>query len=245
MYSFGSGVLIGTRTDIVNATPVNFGLVQEVSIEEAASVKELYGQYQHPIAIARGTMKTTGKAKVARISGLAFASLFYGVTPSAGQLATAFAEAATVPAATPYTVTPANSVTFVDDSGPVYAATGLPLTRVASAPIVGQYTLSGGVYTFAAADAGKAVLLTYTYQIAASGQKFAVTNALTGTTPTFQAQFYTTFQGQAVSLKLNNCTSSKLSLHTKLEDFVIPEFDFSCFADATGTVMTWSFAEAS
>lgn len=245
MYSFGSGVLIGTRTDIVNATPVNFGLVQEVTIEEAASVKELRGQYQHPIAIARGSVKTTGKAKVARISGLAFASLFYGVAPLAGQLATAFAEAATVPATSPYNVTPANSATLADDAGPVYAATGLPLTKVASAPTVGQYTLSGGTYSFAAADAGKAVLLTYTYQIAASGQKFAVTNQLMGTTPTFQAQFYTTYQGQAVSLKFNNCTSSKLMLQTKLEDFVVPEFDFSCFADATGTVMTWSFAEAS
>ena len=245
MYSFGSGVLIGTRTDIANATPVNFGLVQEVTLNEAASVKELYGQFQHPVAIARGTIKTTGKAKVARISGLALASLFYGVTPTAGQLATAFAEAAAVPLAGPYTVTAANSTTFADDCGLVYAATGLPLTRVATAPTVGQYTLAAGVYTFASADAGKAILLTYTYQISATGQKFAVTNQLLGVTPTFQAQFYTTFQGQAVSLKLNNCTSSKLAFQTKLEDFVLPEFDFSCFADATGTVMTWSFAEAS
>jgi hypothetical protein len=245
MYSFGSGVLIGTRTDIVNATPVNFGLVQEVTIEEAASVKELYGQFQHPVAIARGTIKTTGKAKVARISGLAFASLFYGVTPVAGQVATAFAEAAIVPAVSPYNVTPANSATLGDDAGLLYAATGLPLTKVASAPLVGQYTLAAGIYTLSAADAGKALLLNYTYAIPTTGQKFAVTNLLTGATPTFAAQFYTTFQGQAVSLKLNMCTASKLSLQTKLEDFVIPEFDFSCFADATGTVMTWSFAEAS
>ena len=245
MYSFGSGVLIGTRTDIVGATPVNFGLVQEVTIEEAASVKELYGQFQHPVAIARGTIKTTGKAKVARISGLAFASLFYGITPAAGQVATAFAEVATAPSASPYTVTPANSATFGDDAGIVYAATGLPLVKVASAPTVGQYMLAAGVYTLSAADAGKALLLNYTYAVAAAGQKFAVTNQLVGTTPTFQAQFFTTFQGQAVSLKLNNCTSSKLSLQTKLEDFVVPEFDFSCFADASGTVMTWSFAEAS
>ncbi len=245
MYSFGSGVLIGTRTDIVNATPINFGLVQEVTIDESASVKELYGQYQHPLAVARGTIKTTGKAKVARISGLAFASLFYGATPVAGQLATAFAEAASVPSATPYVVTPANSASFVDDAGVIYAATGLPFVKVAGAPAVGQYSLSAGVYTFAAADAGKAVLLSYTYTIAVGGQRFPVVNQLTGTTPTFQAQFFTTFQGQAVSLKLNACTSSKLSLQTKMEDFVVPEFDFSCFADATGTVMTWSFAEAS
>ncbi len=245
MYSFGSGVLIGTRTDVANATPINFGLVQEVTIEEAASVKELYGQFQHPIAIARGTMKTTGKAKVARISGLAFASLFYGAQPQAGQLATAFAEVAGVPAAAPYAVTPANGASFVDDAGVIYAATGLPLVKVAASPVAGQYALAAGVYSFAAADAGKPLLLNYTYTVATSGQRFAVTNQLTGTTPTFQAQFFTTFQGQAVSLKLNACTASKLSLQTKLEDFVIPEFDFSCFADPTGTVMTWSFAEAS
>ena len=245
MYSFGSGVLIGTRTDVLNATPVNFGLVQEVTIEESATVKELYGQFQHPIAIARGTVKTTGKAKVARISGLSFANLFYGVQPQAGQLATAFAEAATVPAASPFTVVPANGASFADDLGVLYAATGLPLARVAGAPSAGQYGLAAGAYTLAAADAGKALLLNYTYQLAGSGQSFPVMNQLTGTTPTFAAQFFTTFNGQAVSLKLRACTSSKLSFGTKLEDFVVPEFDFSCFADATGTVMSWSFSEAS
>ena len=133
MYSFGSGVLFGTRTDIANATPVNFGLVQEVTIEETASIKELTGQYQRPVAMARGTIKTTGKAKVARISGLAFASLFYGVTPTTGQLATSFAEAAAVPGASPYTVSVVNASTWVKDLGVLYAATGLPLLQVASA----------------------------------------------------------------------------------------------------------------
>ncbi|WOJ88055.1 hypothetical protein RZS28_09310 [Methylocapsa polymorpha] len=245
MYSFGSGVLLGTRTDIANATPVNFGLVQEVTIEETATIKELYGQYQRPLAAARGTIKTTGKAKVARISGLAFANLFYGVAPSAGQIATSFAEAGAVAAATPFTMTVANATTFVDDDGVLYAATGLPLTKVASSPAAGQYSIASGVYTFNSADAGKAVLTSYTYTVSGSGQKFTVANQLLGTTPTFQAVFYTSFQGQAVSLKLNNCASTKLSFQTKLEDYVMPEFDFLCLADAAGNVMTWSFAEAS
>lgn len=245
MYSFGSGVLIGTRTDITNATPVNFGLVQEVTIDQSATLKEIHGQFQYPLAGARGTIKTTGKAKVARISGLVFANLYYGISPAAGQLATSFAEAGTIPASTPYVVTVANAAAFADDDGIVYAATGLPLTKVAANPVQGQYSVAAGVYTFNAADAGLSVLTTYTYTISGSGQKIAVTNPLIGTTPTFQAQFYTTFQGQAVSLKLNNCVSSKLSFGTKLEDFAMPEFDFSCFADAAGNVMTWSFAEAS
>ncbi len=245
MYSFGSGVLIGTRTDIANATPVNFGLVQEVTLDETAGVKELYGQYQRPLAIARGTIKTTGKAKVARISGLAFANVYFGVAPVAGQTATAFAEAGTVEASSPYVVTAANAATFVADQGVVYAASGLPLTKVAASPIVGQYSVAAGAYTFNASDAGHAVLLTYTYTLASSGQKLTISNQLLGTTPTFQALFYTSFLGQSVTLMLNNCTSSKLSFGTKLEDFVMPEFAFSCFPDAGGNVMTWSFSEAS
>jgi len=245
MYSFGSGVLIGTRTDIANATPVNFGLVQEVTLDETASVKELFGQFQRPLALARGTIKTSGKAKVARISGLAFANLYYGATPVAGQTATSFAEAGTVAASSPYVVTVANAATFVGDEGVVYAASGLPLTKVATSPAAGQYSVAAGVYTFDATDAGKAVLVTYTYTLTTGGQKFTIANQLLGTTPTFQALFYTTFQGQSVTLSLNNCTSSKLSFGTKLEDFVLPEFDFACFPDASGNVMTWSFSEAS
>ncbi len=244
MYSFGSGVLIGTRTDIPNATPVNFGLVQEVTIDESATVKELYGQFQRPVAIARGTIKTTGKAKAAQISGLAFASLYYGVTPMAGQLMTAFGEAAAVPSASTYTRAVANAAGFVDDLGVLNAATGLPFVKVASAPAAGQYSVAAGTYTFAAADAGKAVLITYTYTLAGSGQRFTVTNQLLGTTPTFACQFYTTFQGQAVNVRFANCTSSKLGFSTKLEDFVMPEFDFSVFADASGNVATWSFGDA-
>ncbi len=245
MYSFGSGVLIGTRTDIANATPVNFGLVQDVTINQTANFKTIHGQYSYPLAGGRGMIKTTGKARVARISGLAFANLFYGVTPATGQIATAFAEAGTVPAVTPFTITVANSATFVDDNGVVYAATGLPFKKVASAPILGQYSVAAGVYTFAAVDASAAVLITYTYTIAASGQKLVITNPLLGTTPTFSALFYTTFQNQPTTLKLNACSCSQLNFGTKLEDFNIPEFDFECFADAANNVMTWSFSEIS
>lgn len=244
MFVFGSGVLIGTRTDVVNATPINFGLLQDITIDESATTKSLMGQYQRPIAIARGGIKSTGKAKVARISGLAFANLFYGVPLTQGQIATAFAEAAVIPA-TPYEATVLNSTSFVDDGGVTYAATGLPLTLTASSPAVGQYSVAAGLYTFSAADAGKAVLINYTYAVSASGQKFTVANELLGTTPTFKAKFYTSFQGNPVSLQINNCVSSKFGFGTKLEDFTLPEFDFEFFADAANNVMTWSFGEAS
>lgn len=245
MFSFGSGVLLGTRTDVANATPVNFGLVQEVQLDLQFTAKELYGQYQFPVAIARGQAKASGKAKMAQVSGLAFNNLFFGASLAAGQLATAYGEAQSVPASTPFTISVANAAAWQDDYGVVFAATGLPLSKVASAPATGQYSVAAGVYTFNTADAGKAVLISYTYTVASSGQQLTLSNPLLGTTPTFQAQLYTSFQGKPVNVKLFNCVSSKLAFATKLEDFVIPELDFDIFANAAGNVLQWSFAEVS
>jgi len=60
-----------------------------------------------------------------------------------------------VPAAPgPYTVTPTDYGYAMVDQGVTYTVAGTALTKVGSAPAVGQYTFSAGVYTFAAADAG-------------------------------------------------------------------------------------------
>jgi hypothetical protein len=245
IFEFGSGVLLGVRTDVANATPVNFGLIQDCQLDLSFATKELYGQFQFPVAVARGQAKMTGKAKMAQISGLAFNSLFFGQTMAAGQLATSFGEAHAVPAATPFTLTVTSSATFVDDYGVLYAATGLPLTKVASAPAQGQYSVAAGVYTFASGDAGAAILVSYTFTVAASGQQLTYANPLIGTTPTFQAQLFQSFQGKPVNIKLFNCVSAKLAYATKLEDFTVPELDFVIFANAAGNVFEWSFAEAS
>lgn len=249
MFSFGSGVLQGFRTDVATQTPINFGLIQECSLDLAFDTKELYGQSQFPVAIARGKAKFGGKAKMARISGLALGTLFFGITPVAGQVATSFGEGPTAVPATPFTITPANAATFVDDLGVVNSATGLPFSKVASGPTAGQYSVNAttGVYTFASADnvSGISVLISYTYTIAGTGEKIVITNQLLGTTPTFQANLFTTFQSKAMNFKLPNCVSSKLVMATKLDDFVLPDFDFSIFADAGGAVGTWSFAETS
>ncbi len=72
-------------------------------------------------------------------------------------------EAASVPAAPgPYTVTAAAPFgPWASDAGVVYAS-GAALAAVAgNNPAAGQYNVSAGIYTFAAADAGAAVLLSY------------------------------------------------------------------------------------
>jgi hypothetical protein len=94
---FGPGSLYITRNDIPNQTPVNIGYAQEFSYDEAAETKELYGQNQYPLVIARGTIKATGKAKAATVSGLAINAAFNGQTFQAGQLLMALAEPQTVP----------------------------------------------------------------------------------------------------------------------------------------------------
>lgn len=249
MFFFGSGVLQGFRTDVANSTPVNFGLVQEVQFDLSLTSKELYGQNQFPVAVARGTAKLTGKAKVAAISGLALNSFFFGQSIAAGQTATSFGEGPTAIPATPFQITPANAATFVSDYGVTNAATGLPLTKVASGPIAGQYSVnaSTGVYLFSTADnvSGVRVLISYTYGITSTGQQITINNPLLGVTPTFQANFYGSYLNKPLTFTVFQAVSSKLAFASKLEDFMIPEMDFSIFANAAGNVAQWSFAEAS
>ncbi|MGB7976104.1 MAG: hypothetical protein WCF81_17555 [Roseiarcus sp.] len=49
------------------------------------------------------------------------------------------------------------------DLGVTYTATGAPLTAVSALPAAGQYSVSAGVYSFSAADAGQLVSISYGY----------------------------------------------------------------------------------
>ena len=245
MFVFGSGALIGQRNDIANGTPINFGLVQEVTIGASRTLKELFGQNNIAVAIGGGTLKLTGKAKMARISGTALSSLFFGATMTTGQTATQFAEAKSV-ATTTCVSTIANAT---QDLGLVYAATGQPLQQVASAPAVGQYSyaIAAGVitWTVATADPNKGALLaSYNYTIAATGESFTVASQLIGPTPTFSANLFTSYGGNALTVQLFNCVSEKLSFQTKLEDFALPELDFKIFANAAGNAVGFNFGDA-
>jgi hypothetical protein len=249
LITFGSGTLWGIRTDIANATPIRFGALQDVDFEFSATNKELYGQNQFPIAVARGKGKATGKAKFGMISGNTYAQLLFGATPTSGQIATIDQEADTIPATTPFTVTVANSATWTADLGVSYAATGLPLKLVTGSPATGQYSVAAGVYTFAAADEGMGVLISYKYTIAAIGQQFTITNQLLGVQPVFQAFLrngWTSPTGpKNINLQLNACIASKLGFPTKQDDFMITSMDFDAFADASNIIGMMSFSEVS
>ncbi len=236
--AFGSGVLIATPT-ASNSTPVQFGALQDVSIDFSFSTKQLFGQYQFPVAVGRGEGKIAGKAKFANIDGAALNAIFFGLSESSGQKLWSYNEGGAVGTAAPYAVSVANSANFDEDLGATYASSGLSLVKVASNPSVGQYSVEAGVYTFSSGDAGRAVLLTYSYLQSSVGSKSLIGNKLMGAVLPFQIDFYQTnpnVAGAQWSLRLYNCVSSKLSIASKNQDFTIPEMDFEAFANAANMI---------
>jgi hypothetical protein len=110
-----------------------FGALQDVSVDISFNLKELYGQDQFPLTIARGQGKIEGKAKFANLNGGMLNDLFFGQSNATGKKVPVSREPGTIPT-TPFQVTVVNGATFAEDLGVVYTLTGLPLVRVASGP---------------------------------------------------------------------------------------------------------------
>lgn len=236
--SFGSGILIAKASG-ANQQPVIFGALQDVTLELSGKTDKLRGQTQFPLAVARSEMDITAKAKIGYISGPIYTSLYFsGATASAGTTSLAYGEAHSVPAATPFTVTVTNSVTWTGDYGVVYAATGIPLTPVASGPTQGQYSVAAGVYTFAAADASAALQITYAYTSNTAGSTIVVPNSLQGVQPVFSVILQRSYNGTGERFLLSNCIAGKLSLPTQMAKFAISEVDFEAFSPNGGSPLT-------
>ena len=245
MINFGAGKLIAVPTNladgtaIANPTPVVLGTMQDVSLDLSVEIKTLYGSKRYPIAVGQGKGKTEIKAKYAEIDGGILGSLFFGKAATAGIKAAVFDSAGTIPA-TPFqlTMAPPSSGTYVSDLGVMFSATGVQLTRVASAPATGQYSVNAatGAYTFAAADTGKVVKISYEYSAAAGGQVWTMTNETMGYTPSFTLLLQNGYDGKNLVCKLNRCVSGKLSLPLKSDEFAIYDFEAEAFADAAGNL---------
>lgn len=243
-FAFGSGSAWGVDSG-ANPTPGRFDILQEGSVDFSFSNKPLMGEYQMPVTVGRGSGKISGKVKWGRLQGRALNSIFFGGSKAGGQTSVAKDEAGTIPG-TPYQITVANGATWVIDLGVRNATTLIPLTRVASAPATGQYSVSGaGVYTFAAADTTLPMLISYTYTIAGSGESITIANQVIGAAPNYKQVLTQIYNSQRQTIVLNACVASKLSGGSKTEDFFAPEIDFDAMADASNNIGTWSFAETS
>jgi len=105
-----------------------------------------------------GTLTLTAPLPFAPLPGDAFT-----VLPGCDHSMPAFTQAVTVPAGGG-TVTVAPGAEDFVDQGVVYASgpnTGTKLVLTSAAPAAGQYEVSGNRYTFAAADAGAQLTVTY------------------------------------------------------------------------------------
>jgi hypothetical protein len=243
-YAFGSGTLIGKRTDVANMPPALLGTLQDVSIDFDRKIETLLGQYNMAVAAGGGEFKITGKAKYARLQTTQINNLFLGQTLTANSmLEMTTGETDTV---TSGAVTVANSATFGEDYGVFYASSGAQLSPVASSPTQGQYSVSSGVYTFNTADNGAAVLIYYSYTVS-TGNKISLANQLTGPLPLFEIALKETFNYYGSSkdlvVKLNACVCPKLSLPFSNQKFTVAEFDFQAIADASNNIGTISLSE--
>jgi hypothetical protein len=170
-----------------------------------------------------------------------FADLLFADSQSAGQVLEADKEAWAIPT-TPYQVTTTNSAHWQTDLG-VTDPSGKVYTRVASSPTTGQYSVASGVYTFAAADTGNNVLISYTYTNSAAGSEIAVANTPMGPAGSFTGVMVMPYGTEQDVFTFNNCITQGAGIANKNGDFAKPTFDFMCSTDATDSLGTFSFAE--
>lgn len=246
---FGSGIVWAFPNggqNGSNLTPIDIGTIQNVKVDFTAEIKSLFGLNSFPVDTAIGKRSIKGTAAFAQLEFTAWNSLMFGsggtVTAGNAQI-TSYREAANIPATPgPYTVSVVNAAKFVQDGGVRYASSGQMLDVVTTSPAAGQYSVSAGVYTFAAADQAKAVMITYSYSSTTDGQTFTISNVAMGQGPIVGLQLllpYEAYGGYGAldkGLFLPNVRFGNLTLTTKLDDYTEENTSFEAFASPNGQV---------
>lgn len=237
-YMFGTGQLY--TTPVGGGNPLRLGALQDVSVEFGGDIKQLHGQYSFPLDVARGKSKIEGKIGTANIDVAAFNQLFFGGTlTNNSEKKQVVNEAGAVPAESTYTITVANGATFYMDLGVMLVSTGQMLKQVSGAPGAGEYSVNTttGLYTFNSAQASAAVIINYIYTAATSlSGTLNITNTLIGTTPKFQLVGSQIYNGKQFTMVLYSCTSDKLSLPLKQDDYTISEISFQANANDANSI---------
>ncbi len=245
MLLFGSGIAVLVPSG-TNPTPIQVGTLQDISVDEKWTEKELRGRYQAPEDVARAELAVTGKIKMARINGAFLTAIRAGATSATGQTSVALNEQSSIPT-TPYQITVTHSGTFVENLGVYDVTQQLNMVRVAASPATGQYSLSGGVYTFAAADTTNVVQITYTYTLT-GGFTVSYTNQLMGAATTFELHLWNQYTSSTGLLgqtytKFGAARLPSLTTTIKNTDYTMYDLDFAVSADSTGTISTTSVSD--
>ncbi len=237
-YHFGLGSLTLIPSG-ANPTPVQVGVLSDVSLDISYDMKELRGQYQLPVDVARGPAKITGKAKNSAISGALLVASLGGASSAAGSKVGITGELFTVPT-TPFQVTVANGATFYEDLGVIDLTTGKQMARGATATGTGVYAVNTatGIYTFNTADASHNVSINYSYTGAAVGKTVSLNNTVMGQSTAFILAVYNVYGGKGFGWRFPAVHLPKLGLALKAEAYTEQDLEFIVFQDtASAKVM--------
>ncbi len=247
-FMFGTQVKDGTGATVANPSPIQFGILQEVTPDESFELKRLHGANKFPVAVAQGKGTMGLKAKLANINAELVNTFLYGLTLTSSYRAIYNDLTGTYVPTSPGEITPTIHGTALVDLGVVSAINGVPYTRVASSPTGGQYAFSAGsgLYTFDAVhDYGKQVFISYAYGDASvtTGKLLTITNQPMGVQPVFAVDLMTQYLGKTIYVHYPNVIATKLTRTFKNDDFAIPDFDMEAFADDSGVVASVYFYE--
>lgn len=243
---FGAGRFYGTN-NVVNSTPNQGVVTQDVSVAFKRDIKRLHGLNQLPVDVAAGMMTVTGKTNLGGIAARFLNDLMIGGTLSTGQLPNVANETLASATGSTATVAAVNGAGFVSDLG-IYGATdGIPLVKVstAAAVLADQYSVSTlGVYQFSSLAARTSYKASYLYSTN-GGQTVDMTNQPMGRTGNFKAVMALLWGTDKATISLENCIGSNYEIATKLDDYAKPPFEFEAAADTNDTLGKFSFAEMS
>lgn len=237
---FGAGIILATPVGgqlPVDPTPLEVGIIQDISLTVSGDIKELYGQFQWSVDSAIGKRGIKGTFNFAQLSNAFLNQCFFADAVVPGILETAYRESHNIPASTPFTITiaPPGSGTFVADQGVTSQINGFALINIGTGtPATGEYIVDAatGIYTFAAADEGQPVWISYTYSATTTGTTLAVSNHVMGYGPILNIWLPFLYQGNKMAFNIPNCRLGKIDIKTKLDDYTMMSTDFSGFAGA-------------
>lgn len=231
-----------------NPTPLRALTIQDAELDISGTIETLKGQYQFPDDAAVTDKKGTGKITMGRKDLSMLNQIFFADIAATGGTSVSPVEKHVV--ATTVTPTPPGSGTFFADLGVYYGAdVNKAFERLATgSPGTGQYTVAAGVYTFAAGDVGKDVLISYAFSQSTTGRIFQVNNQNIGYGPQVEVYLVDTYQpinvGTDIAPELILSTMhvmaakiSKVTLGNKRSAYSMPEINYEYFQAANGRVL--------
>jgi|ERR1039458_1214166 hypothetical protein len=139
------------------------------------------------------------------------------------------------------TVSVTNVSTWTADRGVMYSRGLVPMIPIlVGSPAAGQYIVTAGVYTFNAADAGAAIVISYKYTVA-DGRTLSVTNHLQGYGPIIEIDCIMPYRTNTKpnNLYLRACRVSAMGAPQKRDNYIISDFEFEAYPDADGVAFDW------